>query len=73
MVVAANYSVSKPGFTETFDAWLFKDNNTKGLQSGDVEGSVEAWAEFKRTITAPVLDNRRLMYVSFDVILYELD
>ena len=34
---------------------------------------VETWAEFKRTITAPVLRNRRLMYASFDVILYELD
>jgi hypothetical protein len=35
MVVAVNYSVSKtkPGVTEAFDAWLFKDNNnTRGLQ-----------------------------------------
>ncbi|AKT34802.1 hypothetical protein PYWP30_01174 [Pyrobaculum sp. WP30] len=32
IVVAVNYSVLKPGVTETFDAWLFKDNNTRGLQ-----------------------------------------
>jgi len=68
-----NYSVLKPSVTVELDTWLFKDNNTKGLQSGDVEVLVEAWAEFKRTITTPVLDNRRLMYMSFDVILYELD
>jgi len=63
----------KPSVTVELDTWLFKDNNTKGLQSGDVEVLVEARADFKRAITAPVLSNRRLMYVSFDVILYELD
>jgi hypothetical protein len=68
-----NYSVLKPSVTVELDTWLFKDNNTKGLQSSDVEVLVEARADFKRTITAPVLDNRRLMYVSFDVILYKLD
>ena len=68
-----NYSVLKPSVTVELDTWLFKDNNTRGLQSGDVEVLVEAWAEFKRTITTPALGNRRLMYASFDVILYKLD
>jgi hypothetical protein len=68
-----NYSVLRPSVKVELDTWLFKDNNTRGLQSGDVEVLVEDWAEFKRTITAPVLGNRRLMYMCFDVVLYELD
>ncbi len=51
-----NYSVLKPSVTVELDTWLFKDNNTNGLQSDNVEVLVEAWAEFKRTITAPTLD-----------------
>jgi len=57
-------SKTKPSVTVELNTWLFKDNNTKGLQSGIVEVSVEARADLKRTITAPVLDNGRLMYVS---------
>jgi hypothetical protein len=82
IVVAFNYTVLKarPGITMSVDSWLFKDDNHhRGPQAGDVEVLVEVRADFREdyakigTVTAPVLVNGRVRYVTFDVILYELD
>ena len=69
--------MTKSGVTETFDAWFFKDNRC--LRQGGVEVLVETPASLQEyyaetgSITAPVLVNRQLIYVSFNVSLYELD
>ena len=82
VVVAFNYTVlrARPGVTMSVDSWLFKDDNHyRGPQAGDVEVLVEVRADFREdyakigTVTAPVLVNGRIRYVTFDVILYELD
>ena len=82
VVVAFNYTVlrARPGITMSVDSWLFKDDNHyRGPQAGDVEVLVEVRADFREdyakigTVTAPVVVNGRVRYVTFDVILYELD
>jgi hypothetical protein len=82
IVLAFNYSVVKarPGINAAIDAWLFKDGNRyRAPQPGGVEVMVEVRADFREdyakigAVKAPVLVNGRVRYVTFDVILYELD
>jgi len=82
IVVAFNYTVlrARPGITMSVDSWLFKDDDHyRAPHAGDVEVLVEVRADFREdyakigTVTAPVLVNGRVRYVTFDVILYELD